>query len=193
MAGPILLPVVKVDTGTVNPLTAALMEERALMCITDISAGPPSLFVQFNPTEFSESLSVNYSKHIVPGLSHEVMQYVNTANDAFELELFFTADTQDQIARNLIARRQIQSYHYPRRSGGGIVNAGPPRLLFVWPQFISLTCVITSANFTYQQFTPGGQPIRFTAAITLEEIREIRLLADDILAFGSNRADMYED
>lgn len=191
MAGPYVLPTVTVTSAGVSSLTGTLLEERQRMAITDLNNGQ-SLFVQFNPTEFTENLAVNYSRHVVPGLSHQVMQYVSTENDKFEFDLFFAADTRAQVVQNLAARRQIQSYHYPRATDNQLIGAGPPRLLFVWPQFISLTCVIVNSSFVYQKFSPSGLPIQFTASIALEEIRNVRLLSDDILQNGSKRAGLQE-
>lgn len=168
-----------------------LNETRALMCITNLSTGR-TFEVQFNPENFTEQIDVNYSRHVVPGLSHEVLQYIGTKNDKFEMDLFFKADTRDRVVRNLAARRQLQSYCYPKRTTDALIGSGPPRILFVWPQFISLTCVLTGVGFTYSRFSPSGLPLEFTASVKIEEIRQVRLLSEDIEQNGSLRAGLQE-
>ena len=143
--------------------------------------------VQFNPTEFTRSLEVEYARQTIPGLSHKVLQYVSTNNTKFELELFFDADTRDQILQNLATRRFVESLCYPR-GVNSIVNGGPPRVLFVWPTFISLTTVLTNVTETYTKFAPDGTPIGFTLGIALEEVRDVRLLSDDVIMQGLERS-----
>jgi hypothetical protein len=144
---------------------------------------------QFNPAEFEEALEVNWARQTVPGLSHQPLQFVNTGNVKVTLELNFdmldlTAEP-DQIR---FARRFLQSLCYPRRGAEDVIGGGPPRTLFVWPNVVSLTCVVTGLSFKYGRFNLEGAPIQFTAKVTLEEIRDVRLLSEDVLADGSQRS-----
>ena len=157
------------------------------MTITSLSDPRAVMTPQFNPTEFTEAISVNYSRTTVPGLSHEQLQYVATTNDKFSLDLFYDADTQERADRNMVDRKFLISLCYPRRPVGDLLIGGPPRLLFLWPGFISLTCVLTQLSFQYQRFAPSGIPIEFTASVTLEEIRDLRLIQDDVLENGTVR------
>ena len=137
--------------------------------------------VQFNPTQFTEALAVNYTRQEVEGLSHQPLQYKNTSNDTIALELYFDADDDAQLRRNLFTRKFLQSVCYPRRVAQLVTGGGPPRLLFTWPGFIALTTVIMGLSFVYERFAPSGHPLDFRATVTLEEIRDFRLLTDDIL------------
>ena len=168
-------------------LYEAVNARREKMLITKLG-DPRTVFeTQFNPTEFTEALRVNYQRHKIPGLSHEPMQYVNTTNDKIALDLFFDADTQEQADRNLIARRFLLAVCYPKRPVGDLQIGGPPRLLFVWPSFISLTTVVTSLQFTYTRFSSTGVPLDFVASVALEEIRDMRLTYDDVIENGTVR------
>jgi len=69
-----------------------------------------------------------------------------------------------------------------------VVGGGPPRALFVWPGVISLTCVLTALSFKYDRFNLEGTPVQFTAKVTLEETRDVRLLSEEVLADGSQRS-----
>jgi Contractile injection system tube protein len=158
------------------------------MSIANVSSGE-SIEAQFNPTELEEVLEVNWARQTVPGLSHQPLQFVNTGNLKFTLELQFEAqDPTTDIDQILRSRRFLQSLCYPRRGAADVVGGGPPRVLFVWPTFVSLTCVIASLSFKYSRFNLAGTPIQFTAKIALEEIRDVRLLSEEVLANGTQRS-----
>jgi hypothetical protein len=107
----------------------------ARMSIANVSSGD-SIEAQFNPTEFEKALEVNWARQTVPGLSHQPLQFVNTGNTKFTLELNFEAqDPTTELAQIHRARRFLQSLCYPRRGAGG----GPPRALFVWPNVGRIT------------------------------------------------------
>ena len=164
----------------------------ARMSIANISTGD-SIEAQFNPTELEEALEVNWARQTVPGLSHQPLQFVNTGNTKFTLELNFEAqDPTADLAQLLRARRFLQSLCYPRRGAGDVISGGPPRALFVWPTVISLTCVITSLAFKYSRFNLAGTPVQFTAKLGLEEIRDVRLLSEDVLASGTQRSGAWQ-
>ena len=160
----------------------------ARMSIANISSGD-SIEAQFNPTELEEALEVNWARQTVPGLSHQPLQFVNTGNVKFTLELQFEAQSAAaDIDRILRARRFLQSLCYPRRGAASVVGGGPPRVLFVWPTFVSLTCVIASLSFKYHRFNLAGTPIHFSAKVALEEIRDVRLVSEEVLANGTQRS-----
>jgi len=48
--------------------------------------------------------------------------------------------------------------------------------------------VITSLTFKYSRFNLAGTPIQFTAKLGLEEIRDVRLLSEDVLASSTQRS-----
>ena len=160
----------------------------ARMSIANIATGE-SVDAQFNPTDFEEALEVNWARQTVPGLSHQPLQFVNTGNAKFTLELNFEVqDPTTDLERIHLARRFLQSLCYPRRGAEDVVGGGPPRALFVWPGVISLTCVLTALSFKYGRFNLDGVPVQFTAKVTLEEIRDVRLLSEDVLADGTQRS-----
>src|SRR5262249_19434655 len=135
----------------------------ARMSIANVSTGD-SVEAQFNPADFEEALEVNWARQTVPGLSHQPLQFVNTGNVKFTLEL--TVDAREPAAdldQLLRGRRFLQSLCYPRRGAADVAGGGPPRALFVWPTIVSLTCVITSLTFKYSRFNLAGTPVQFTA------------------------------
>lgn len=160
----------------------------ARMSIANVSSGD-SIEAQFNPTEFEEALEVNWARQTIPGLSHQPLQYVNTGNKKFTLELNFEAlDPTTDLAQIHRDRRFLESLCYARRGAGDVLSGGPPRALFVWPNVVSLTCVITSLSFKHSRFNLDGTPVQFTAKLGLEEIRDMRLFSEDVLANGTQRS-----
>lgn len=143
---------------------------------------------QFNPSEFSETLGANYARQTVVGLSHQVLQFVHTENLRFDIELYFqSADGGEfQQQSNLAARKFIHAAVHPWRADS-IRRGGAPRMLFIWPNLISLQCVVTSAKFSYIRFNRTLSPVVLTVKLTLEEIRDAHVTMEDILAQGTFR------
>lgn len=142
---------------------------------------------QFNPGEVNEAVRANWPKLTVQGHSHERMHYQNTASVPFRVELYFDAyDYQDlQSGAGYIetARDFLRSLCYPT-----VVTGAPPRCLFWWPKFISLTAVLESCDFRYTQFARDGIPLKFTATLSLMEIRDVRLTRSDAFNQGNRRS-----
>lgn len=149
---------------------------------------------QFNPTELEEALGATYAKHQVPGLSHQRKHFINTDDVTFNFELFYHAMSgkASDLQAILDDRKFLYALAHPRRAGG-ISKGGAPRALFIWPTFISLTCVITKLTFKYTHFNSAGSPTRWSARVTLEEIRDEFVGMDDILAQGTQRAPGADD
>ena len=53
---------------------------------------------------------------------------------------------------------------------------------------MSLTCVVTALSFKYGRFNLDGTPVQFTAKVALEEVRDVRLLSEDVLQDGTQRS-----
>lgn len=154
------------------------------MRIVNVRTGR-SVKMQFNPNEFTEAIGVTYARQTVPGLSHQVIQFVNTDNRIITVELFFENANYPSKTRGvnpmLIIRRFLRSLVYPRFAGGGLSMAGAPRVLFLWPGFVSITAVITKLDFAYTHFSLKGEPGVMTASVELEEIRDNLLLSEDVV------------
>ena len=146
---------------------------------------------QFNPEQLQESIGVNYAKLQVPGLSHTRKHFINTDDVKFDFELWYHAvgGSAEDLAAILEDRKFLYALTHPWRADG-INRGGPPRVLFIWPTFISLTCVVTGLSFTYTQFSKTGAPVAWKCKVTLEEIRDVFVSMEDILSLGTQRADI---
>jgi len=148
--------------------------------------------VQFNPEQFTQSIAVNYAKLQVVGLSHTRKHYINTDDVKFDLEIGNNVLAAGDGGISLLARLLedhdfLYSLTHPRRADS-IARGGPPRVMFIWPNFISLTCVLMNLTFTYSQFNKEGTPTAWRAKITLEEIRDTFVSMEDIRQLGTQRS-----
>jgi hypothetical protein len=166
------------------------MEEVAVppakMTLVNLITGEP-LEVQFNPEELGEEVSANWTKVSIPGLGHQLLQFVNTNNHTFSLDLFFDGEGAEQLARLDDARRYLLSLTYPVGSAGDVATGGPPRVLFVWPNLVSFSAQVTKVSMKHQRFTKNLASSRFLAAIEVEEVRDGRLTSEEVRAYGTQR------
>lgn len=154
-----------------------------------------TMSAQYNPETLEEDLAVVYQKIKVQGLSHTVLQYEHTESWACSFDLAFDSYSVS-LARGLSddiqqARNFLQSMCYPQRGSGNIASAAPSRLQFVWPGMISLTAVVNSLKFKHKRFAWTGVDLKstlFVVSMKIEEIRDTRLYADDVLNRGTQRA-----
>lgn len=150
-----------------------------------------TLEVQYNPAELEEALGVNFQRQTILGQSHQQMQYVNTENEKFTFDLFNCATDAGPVGyeKMLSDRKFLLAACHPVGAAGTLEKAGTPRLVFIWPGLLSLTCYLTSLKFKYTQFNKLSQPTAWVASVGLEEVRDVRVSMEDILAQGTQRAE----
>lgn len=166
-----------------------------------VNGGPPprvrifnlrsqeSIEVQFNPTQFSEALSVNYERPSILGMSHKPLQYINTDNLQVPMEFFYIARTPEARELGQQSKNFLYSLCYPSRGAGSITAGQPPRALVVWPNVLSLTTKITQLNINNQRFNRRtGAVVQFTASCQFEEMRDVRWTSEDARELGVRRA-----
>lgn len=169
-------------------LTTSLDFVPAKMALVNLGTGE-RLDAQFNPENLEEALGAVYSKQKVPGLSHTVKQFSHTDDLVETFQLYFTANGRGEAARTALlnARRYLMSLCYPRLATSLGDLSGAPRVLFVWPGFISLSCVITSLKFKYPRMGSDGPPTIMQVDVTMEEIRDTLLVSEDVRDNGTDR------
>lgn len=144
-----------------------------------------------NPTELSEQVRVNYNRLQIPGLSHQVLQFVSTGNATlpieFYLDKFFAGSVHPDDPDILDFKRFLQALTVPSAGAEDVAGGGPPRALFIWPGIVSLTCVLTSLELKYEQFDIFGDALVYRARVTFEEIRDVRITSEEIRELGSER------
>ena len=142
----------------------------------------------FFPSSLTEGIIVSYARQKIVGMSHTTLQYGNTENYTLPgLDFFFRATTPEELDANLEARKFLMSLCYSREGSQGVRGGGPPRILFIWPQLISLTTKITNLRITHTKFNVRGAPTVSSAKFDLEEIRDARLTSEEVRTFGTIR------
>lgn len=143
--------------------------------------------MQFNPTQFTERLAINYGRPQVLGQSHQELQYLNTSNLTVPMQLFFLSRDIRTHAGGQEVKRFLYSLCYPVRGAGSVIGGAPPRVLVVWPNTLSLTCKITSLEINNQRFNRASEVVQFTANCNFEEMRDIRWTSEDARQLGVRR------
>lgn len=142
----------------------------------------------FFPTTLTEQIVVSYSRLKIIGMSHTQLQYSNTENYKLPgLDFFLRGTTQEEVNAIGEVRLFLMSLAYTREGARAVRDGGPPRILFIWPQLISLTCKITNLRFQHSKFNRLGFPTVFSAKFDLEEIRNARLTSEAVRTFGTIR------
>jgi hypothetical protein len=93
----------------------------------------------------------------------------------------------------LESRNFLYSLLYPvQASHGPVTEDAPPRVLFVWPQVVSMNCVITRARGIHNLFYPQGMSRLIRVELELEEVRDVRLLSEEVALSGTQRAGLQD-
>lgn len=145
---------------------------------------------QFNPEEIERQVGVNYTRLTVLGLSHEVLQFQNRANEKLKFKLYFDkrATTEAaELVEKKAAERQLDALTVGSKKAQDIAGGGPPDALFEFGEHFLLRVRVLSLKYQYKRFSFDGTPIHFSVDVEIEEIRDKRLYAEDVLTHGLQR------
>ena len=151
--------------------------------LVNVTSGE-SMECLFNPTQLSEKLQVNWNRLAVPGLSHQVLQFQSTANRQlsgveFYLDRYFAAEQPGDV--NILEFRAfLRALTVPPQGTEGVAATAPPRLLFIWPEVVTVECVVASVEFTYKQLAVDGTVLVYAASVTFEEILDTRVTSEEL-------------
>lgn len=149
-----------------------------------------------NPDKLEEVISVNWKRQAVVGLSHPVLQFAGTGSHSLPSVEFFVdryrmarEKGSTVTAKEFFAfKRFLQSLTVPPRGAVNIAGGAPPQVLFVWPEIVSLVCIVENVAITHQRFAHDGSGLAYRARVTFSEIRESRMTSEEIFDDGSQRA-----
>ena len=170
----------------VNAAGGAIQQRAPRMYLQDLQT-LEIVEAQFNPAKLNEVLAVDWNRLVSPGNSHRRMQYSYTDNHKVTFELIFDALQAGNVTDMEDARRFLFSLCYAKKGAQNIREGEATRVLFVWPNLFTMTCVMTNVAFEHTAFNLAGQPIYSTAKIAIEEIRDARLYSEDVRATGTQR------
>jgi hypothetical protein len=163
-------------------LSAALA--RPPRCVLVNVATAESMECLFNPTQLSEKLQVNWNRLVVPGLSHQVLQFQSTSNTQlsgveFYLDRFFAATNgSDSVLGEF--RAFLRALTVPVGGTETVAATAPPRVLVIWPEVLTVECVVNSVEFQYRQFDVEGRVLVYTATVGFEAILDVRVTSEEV-------------
>lgn len=166
--------------------TADVFNKRApRVTLANFETGE-EISAQFNPQQVKEGLAANFVELDVIGMSHRPLQYKNTENFAFTLDLGFDAlSIGGGVGTIMDARAFLMSLMVPPEGAQDVAGGGPPRVAVVWPNLYGLICRITKLDFDLRRFNSTGAPVLFTATLALKETREGRLTSEVVRIRGT--------
>jgi len=121
---------------------------------------------QYNPAEWDDNREVVYESITIPGISHPVYQFTAGGERAVN----FTLSLNSMYQRNapFEISHWIRARTYPEYSLNMISNA-PHKVIFVWPQSISMLAIITKADRHILDHYPDGRIKLMTLDVELKE------------------------
>ena len=132
-----------------------------------------------NPTDLTERLGVNWNRLVIPGMSHQQLQYQSTANRQipnveFHLDRRFAAEQPGDF--NILGFRSfLAALTVPSAGADGVATGAPPRVLFTWPNFLTIESVVQGIDFAFRHFGVRGEVLVYTASVSFEEILDARV------------------
>lgn len=140
-----------------------------------------------NPRELEVVVDVEWTEQKIPGLSHTVLQYENTGNVGFPMELYLS---EYQYSKEIVEdwRNFLWAFAYADYDASDILEGAPARMMIVWPNVLSLTCVLRRISMKHVSFALDGRATRSIATIQTMEIRDVRIGASDVRVQGIRRA-----
>ena len=154
---------------------------RCVLVNVSTSESMPCLF---NPTQLTEKLQVNWNRQVVPGLSHQVLQFQSTSNRQltgveFYLDRLFATE-QPGDPNILEFRAFLRALTVPPAVTEGVLATAPPRVLVVWPNVVTIECVVASIDFQYRQLAVDSSVLVYAAAVTFEEVLDTRVTSETL-------------
>lgn len=158
------------------------------LSITNLRTGETYYF-PFTPETFKETIKANWNKQTILGMSHNNLQYSNTDNYEIDpMKFFFRGDSPEEVDLIHEGRKYLMSLMYASAGADSVREGGPPRVLFIWPQMVSMTCVIEVLSLSHLKFNVEGRSTMFTAELGFLEIRDSRLTSEDVREQGTQRS-----
>lgn len=169
-------------------LTGAVRARMPRVSFTALNTGETYYF-PYVPETFAEEVNVRWSKQDILGMSHQNDQYSYTENHMFQsLNFFFVGKTVKEVDLIHEGRRFLLSLCYPAGGAGTVRQGGPSRILFVWPQVVTMTCKLETLKIIHEKFNVSGRTVQFRADIKVSEIRDQRLTSQDVREQGTQRS-----
>lgn len=142
--------------------------------------------VQFNPTEYSLSKSVQYGEQQLTGVETPVTQFVSGDAESLSMELFFDTYEKHGDHGPRTDVRELTGKLDRLLTAGGDDHA-PPHCRFVWGSLV-FKAVLESADEQFTMFLPNGVPVRARVNVTFKGYSDSRDVASGGGSGGGRKA-----
>jgi hypothetical protein len=170
----------------------------------DLSIGP-SMEVQYNPSEFTFSKSVQYAEIPIPGLDMPVQQFIRGNAETLSLDLFFdSTEAGMDGSDSVVPVTQLTDAFYQLIRIDSKQKA-PPVCLFSWSDTgfpgsnlkrgqtqlreHGFRCIVTDVTQKFTLFSPKGVPLRASVTVKLREYQTLT----DLVAATEEKVELVQD
>ncbi len=131
-----------------------------------------SVYVMFNPEEYSVNRENNFAQTAIPGLSAPILQFVHGNMQTLEMELFLDTLESHREGSRVFNQAKEDVRHLTSKITDMMnidsTTHAPPVLVFTWAS-LSFTCVLARASQKFILFVPDGTPVRARLQVTFNE------------------------
>lgn len=139
------------------------------------------LEAQFQPEELEVTHGATFNELAILGYSHKPLQYTGSENLEIAVLLRFHRRWRGhQLGKT---HRFIHSLTHPQRADS-VDGAGTPDVLFFWPGFYSVVSKVRSFKEKTKSFAFNGEPLYIEYEIKMHRISSVRILSEDVRAYG---------
>ncbi len=129
--------------------------------------------VLFNPSEYVINSSNTYATRQIPGLNHNVVQFISGNAATLSMTLFLDTHGQAALINTSTVAGKTPEPEDVRVSVAKLSSAlaiagslhAPPLVLFAWGS-LKFTGVLENLSVSYVMFMPDGKPVRARAEVT---------------------------
>lgn len=136
------------------------------------------------PESIDHTSEAVWQRHQVPGLSHQRNHFTNTNNAKFSFTIF--VDDLDGVTPSADVQKLynfLDSMQFPTN------GKGASKYLLVVPGTMSILVISASVNFTQSRYSQQDGTLRaFSAKLSIEEHRDLRITKEEVRARGLFRA-----
>lgn len=151
-----------------STLRTIMLAQPKKMSLSQVTNVENKVVAAYNPPEFEQSVPMEWVRMVAPGGSFSRIHFISTRNYTVDLELYWTAWSNEEVEVAEKARNQLLAWSYPEFTPGGM-SVGPSRLHFIWPSFKEMTCQMIELKIKNMRFARDGRVTRWLATMKLEE------------------------
>ena len=133
----------------------------------------------WNPTEFEEGVAAEYSRQMIPGLSHKRSQFLSTTNREINFTLVLDGLVHGGPAVVEKVRQFLLSTVYPR-SSKRTEGAGAPKMLLILPGTFRSKGFIDSVKIVHRLYYRDMKIRKFEATIKFMEELDKRTTSQEV-------------